>query len=614
MKTFKINKTTNKVTTTIKLDYDMIVTSGDGLCVVTEKEKALEVTPGTKLHFEKYASGNTGTPTRVCERDVNVLNVVDDANGIRHIYTEYPYIDPLTITSFLKIDDSGTKKFKFYFAQEHNMVPLYSTTENVPTDFDSYIGDYRVYIRRENNTIYFDGLELCYPSQIVRGKNIFKKDGDCCQENPSYFNYDTMEKNSIIATGSGITMGIEFAPEEGDQVIFCTNPYFWTGRNGELTLFENVSIAKYTDFMGLDVVLEEDCDAKRMFQEYQVNELFVEKVKKSIVPGFIDLEKVKFAPAYEDVAKNEFFLATGLTFNLHFRSRVMNKTEKYKFEDTWHLDDTLDTWNGNGQNPVKLNKIYSTPAFVNYSDTIGYLGFTDDDIYNQKMKVKQSFLRLSFYDSPNPLEQNLLFYSTIFMDSGELFGKFIKRKAWLQESEASYNEEDEPVVWSFEKMTDEVPAVTSQFNVNDEYDMTKSGEGFNLYLFKQDAPIENEEKPIYMKVEFNHAGYGRTVPFILWRTKNNVPVELTTSNYFESLYIPLNITLTDKGYVYTVGGKTSDDDPGITVLPGYNPTAVEWLNDRLVFNLFEPKLELQGDSVPEVNTIPALVTGTFEQE
>jgi hypothetical protein len=242
------------------------------------------------------------------------------------------------------------------------------------------------------------------------------------------------------------------------------------------------------------------------------------------------------------------------------------------------------------------------------------LGFTDDDIYNQKMKVKQSFLRLSFYDSPNPLEQNLLFYSTIFMDSGELFGKFIKRKAWLRETEASYNEEDEPVVWSFEKMTDEVPAVTSQFNVNDEYDMTKSGEGFNLYLFKQDAPIENEEKPIYMKVEFNHAGYGRTVPFILWRTKNNVPVELTTSNYFESLYIPLNITLTDKGYVYTVGGKTSDDDPGITVLPGYNPTAVEWLNDRLVFNLFEPKLELQGDSVPEVNTIPALVTGTFEQE
>lgn len=609
MKTIKINKNTNKVTVAKTFIYDEIVTSGDGLYITTDINNALEVSVGSMLHFEKYASGSTGDLMKVCERDVKVLNVTDDENHKRHIYFEYPYITPLTVSSFLIVEDGSDVKYKFSFSTTHNMVPLSATTENpefVPTDFETYFGKtqkvYVIYVVRGANKMRFEGIELCYPNTIERGRNITEGRSECSMESQTMFNYDSMDKLSILAGESGLTEGVPFIPSIGDQVIFSTNPYFWTNNDayGTISFFENVLLTKYTDFMGVNVVLEEDYDAKRMFQEHQVNDLFIEKVKNSVVPGFIDLEKVKFAPAFKTIAvKPSVFLATGMTFNMHFRTRVMSKENKYKFEDTWHLDNTIDTWNGNTSTPVKRDNIYDDPDFVNSSNLVGFLGFTDDDIYNQKNRVKQSFLRLSFYDSTNPLEQNLLYYSTIFLDSDELFGKFVKRKSWLQENNSSRSGEEVPVVWSFKQnKKNEASPVTSQLVVNDEYDTSRSGEGFNLYLFKQDAPIENEWKPIYMKVEFNHAGYGRTVPLIHWKTINGKPVKLTVSNYFENLYIPIEVGLTDKGYVYSFEA----DQNGIV-----------WEDDRLVFNLFEPKIENEGEQFPDTDTIEVNVTGSFEQ-
>lgn len=613
MKTFKINRKTNKTTETVVLAYDEMFTSGSGLCLVIDKEKALEVYPGCKLCFQKHASGNTGELLPVCNRDVIVTDVVDNEYGKRLIYFEYINITPLTVALFTNVSDSGEGQtsnnwFKFYFSSEHGMVPLSAKTDDssyVFTDFDAYDEKkYTVYIKRGENIIYFSDIGLCYPGEFVRGKNIISEDGFCCQDDDILFNYETMERNSILASSSGVISGDTFVPEPGDVAIFCTNQYFYTKTDGQVKVFDNVTVSKYTDFMGLGVVLEQDYDAKRMYQEYQVNEQFVKKIKNSIIPDFVDLEKIKYAPAIS--SNNEVFLATGLTFNLHFRSRVMDKKEKYKFDPTWHLDELMNTWNNNGINSaqVKRKDIYKNQNFVNSSNLIGYLGFTDDDIYNQKNRVKQSFLRLSFYDSPNPLEQNLLYYSTIFLDTGDLYGKFVKRKMWLMENNANYNEVDNPVVWSQTGTTDPVPAVTSQIIVNDEYDMTRSGEGFNLYLFKQDAPIENDPKPIYMKVEFNHAGYGRTVPLIFWKKDENTgePIPLTVANYFENLYIKMKYALTDKGYVYIVDEKIGEQ-PGIM-----------WENDRIVFNLFEPMLELEGDEIPDIETVEVPVTATFTQD
>ena len=605
MKTFKIAKKTNEVISTMPLNFENAVLSGNDICLILKKEDSTGLSVGSKIRFTKTASGNSGQMLNVYEEDT-VLKAITEDDDFVYAYFEYVYINPLTISSFLNISVEGSDYiYKFYFSGNHNMVP---------GDFEKYtndtLDDYVLYVRRGPDVMKYGGLALCYPNELVKGEDIVVPETDCSKEEKTLFNYETMDKIAVLASSSEKIGGFEFDPEAGDKALFCTNPFFYTDENGNIILYENVEIEKYTDFMGLGIVLEQDYDAKRMFQEYQVNELFVKKIKSSIIPGFLDLEKVKYAPAfipnYEisgmSCGGDAVYLATGLTFNLHFRERVMDKNaegpgSQYVFEDVWHLDDTTTTWNANGiadTTKIKRENLYDDPEYVKSSNLIGYLGFTDDDVYNQKNRVKQSFLRLSFYDSPNPLTQSLLFYSTIFMDSGDLYGKFVKRKAWLEDTVEYYNEVENPVVWSSANTTDPVCAVTCQFVVNDEYDMTRSGEGFNLYLFRQDAPVENECQPIYMKVEFNHAGYGRTIPLIFWRKGDDEkPIPLNIGNYLENLYIEVRILLSDDGYVYIF--------PDAVPSTGENgwQNGIVWDNDRIYFNLFEPAIEPEGDEIPD---------------
>lgn len=611
MKTFKITKSRNEVISTETIQDPYIVLSGNNLCLIIEKEKARELTVGGKIRFEKTASGNSGQMLLVCSEDSTILTVEEDEEK-KYVYFEYPRIKPLSLSSFSEIESESGYKYKFYFTSGHLMVPY---------DFDDYdfygLGSYTLYVKRGGKTMFFSDLALCFPSEIEPGHTIDIEDMDCCKGEHRPFNYETMERNSILAKTSKATPSGAFIPAAGDEAFLCTNPFFFIGDDSEIIRFNNVSVKKYTDFRDLDVVLEQDYDAKRMFQEYQVNELFVKKIKNSIIPDFIDLEKIKYAPAFIGEITGEetgetttvFELATGLTFNLHFRSRLMKPDpesveEEYLFEDTWHLNDAINTWNWNGRNASgeftmkTKDELYLDPEFVNSSNLIGYLGFTDDDIYNQKNRVKQSFLRLLFYDSDNPLTQNLLYYSTIFLDSGELFGKYVKRKAWLEDSDEEYDHLVNPVVWSPASPDDTCEAVTSRITVNDEYDITKSGEGFNLYLFRQDAP-EKDPKDIYMKVEFNHAGYGRTVPLIYWRKGGDgtTPVDLDIKEYYKNLYIKLKIRLTEKGYVYTFDDATFvNKDDETTRCNG-----ILWEDERLVFNLFEPMLKQEVKPTQQTN-------------
>lgn len=633
MKTFKIAKKTNEVVTSMKLNYESIVLSGNDICLIARKEDAADLEVGGKIRFKKSASGNTGQLLDVCEKDAVLTKVARDDEYV-YAYFEYLYIEPLMLASFLEIESPGSEYiYKFYFSSEHDMVP---------GDFEKYTqGDYVLYVRRGGTVMKYSGLALCYPNSLVKGEDIRDEGTDCSSGQTMLFNYETMDRVAILVTLGESISGEEFTPESDDEVLLCTNPYFFTETDGQIVCYDNVEIEKYTDFFGLGVVLEQDYDAKRMYQEYQVNELFVNKIKKSIIPDFLDLEKIKYAPAFivtsgytgetECPVDFETYLATGLTFNLHFRQRVMDKKaqgpgSQYVFEDVWHLDDTTTTWNGNGIDDeaiIERENLYDDSGFTNSSNLIGYLGFTDDDVYNQKNRVKQTFLRLSFYDSPNPLTQNLLYYSTIFMDSGDLYGKFVKRKAWLEDTVRYYNEVEQPVVWSSAATTDPVCAVTSQFVVNDEYDMTRSGEGFNLYLFRQDAPFENDCQPIYMKVEFNHAGYGRTIPLIFWRKgEDEKPVALNIGNYLENLYIKVRVMLTSEGYVYEFPDAVPSDDES----RGGWKNGIVWDNDRIYFNLFEPAIEPEGDDVPgptpptpptppePEETINVTVTGTLLQE
>jgi hypothetical protein len=270
------------------------------------------------------------------------------------------------------------------------------------------------------------------------------------------------------------------------------------------------------------------------------------------------MEKVKYKPI---ISGNTIELVSGLTFNLHFRARSN--------DEDWHIIKS------GGWNPTANDE----------SDGLCYLGFVDNDVKYQKMKVQKSFIRLSFYRSGsegkfNPLDASLLYYSTVFLDSGELFGKFNKKRTELLKSGDKWEETDtsKHVLQKSIESTSTV-RVDSKITIFNEYNSTKSSEGFNIYLFADDSS-ENVPETIYMKVEFNHAGYGRTIPMTISNK------EITTDEYYDKLYIPLKIVHINDAYYYSF-------DSVFEELQGRVINDIE--NRSITFNLYEPKLTQKTD-------------------
>ena len=92
----------------------------------------------------------------------------------------------------------------------------------------------------------------------------------------------------------------------------------------------------------------------------------------------------------------------------------------------------------------------------------------------------KSFMRCSYYTDKDPIDQSLLYYSTAFLDSGTLFGRYVKKKRLAYEKGEEWNERiDKKHIVRQSGETEEY-RVSSQITIHDEYDLTKSSEGFNL--------------------------------------------------------------------------------------------------------------------------------------
>jgi hypothetical protein len=278
-------------------------------------------------------------------------------------------------------------------------------------------------------------------------------------------------------------------------------------------------------------------------------------------------------------------MASEISFYLHFikRAEIPDSerltantvfTSGNVYYDTWHIDAETkeNTWwndfdySGDTFSAETFTSFYETNG--KKSDLIGYLNFTDDDIYYRKKKVSQSFLRLSYYTSKDPYTQKLLYYSTIFLNDAELYSKYLKKIQNVNNDKKTF-----VILQSGDTRVD------SKITVTNEYDRTKSSEGFNIYLFAEDENfnLENGEKTIYMKVEFNHAGNGKTIPLIMWpKNEEGIFCPLTTENFFDALYIPIKIFYINGRYMYSVIGAEND-------------------NGTIELILFEPKLDMIKD-------------------
>ena len=293
----------------------------------------------------------------------------------------------------------------------------------------------------------------------------------------------------------------------------------------------------------------------------------------------------------------------GRVYNYDIEHGEISKVDKYDYfsyygekpneQPSARKDDGFDNPNKEESNDYNIEKyeIYKDlrdkrVKLTEYqSDLLSYLGFDDDDVKYQKSKLKKSFLRISFYDSDNIANQNLLHTATIFLDSGELFAKYIKNietedeykatKTVIAQKNPEISFKAGSILTSseYEKLDDdnrkkcvisgellaanggsssdkegytmydkvgmsvnrepmrkraldksldfgdnidelERLRMSSQIVVTDKNSSKRSSEGFYFYTYKSN---DNGVYPsdIYMRVEFNHAGYGRVIPFMM---------------------------------------------------------------------------------------------------
>lgn len=575
METIKINR--NKVTDVISpRSVREIKTNGDMMTINVIFEHDETILPDDYIMFKRYAQVNDSYSciNTITKKVVQVINketftlqtigkekfVVESVSELNDgwykvVLDRNPYIQGVDIENFKLFRENNLS------AVTRSIMSFYDAIDGTTIELDDVV------------TIYGD-----YNTSLVDAGIIV--DGDIT------------DTTFFVKDASEVSVGM--------HVDFAFNCFVYFDDYGNGFLWETTALYHDSAFFNVPFGLVSDDESRNLYEDVLTNDIYVNEVVDSLSDEPIDMEKIKYTPAYYDKTTGMFYDITGLTFNFHFRNRYLKwrpenglSAEEVKrfiiYEDGWYTDEDLDGWN----NGFTKDNIYDndTEDKLNESDSVAYLDFTDNDIENQKKKVSKSFMRCSYYTDKDPIDQSLLYYSTAFLDSGTLFGRYVKKKRLAYEKGEEWNERiDKKHIVRQSGETEEY-RVSSQITIHDEYDLTKSSEGFNLYLFAADTPEINNRKPIYMKVEFNHAGYGRTIPFISWPKDNEgKPKKITIENYLkEVLYIPVNIMHYVKDnemgkidkYIYFFEGASEDLNNGIVLK-----------NDNLTFNLFEPKLEI----------------------
>ena len=267
-----------------------------------------------------------------------------------------------------------------------------------------------------------------------------------------------------------------------------------------------------------------------------VNSKFFDKEREKAINPIIDMEKDIYYPKYinsKDGVYNgsytDFNPISEIRVNLHFRTRNL---------DTWKIDESSN-WFITDYYPYNdiIQDKKELKALMEASDLVGLLGFTNNDVYYQKSKIGKSFLRFSYYDSIDPQNQTLLATSTVFMDEHSLFKKYIDNSRKnvniyktisktsggttcidkiTVESEFVDEKKKSSKATTFDKKNikiDENKRLGSRLIISNKYNTDTSSEGFYIYMFKEYSK-NLHPRQIFMKVEFNHAGVGLSLPFI----------------------------------------------------------------------------------------------------
>lgn len=370
---------------------------------------------------------------------------------------------------------------------------------------------------------------------------------------------------------------------------------FFHYEGGKYKFHKNTVIRPFIETINIGLPLSFDFSSN-LYHD-QLLEDYVEEIKNSYVTKPLDYEKNMFTAVY--YSGGNCFDMNSIRFNIFLR-------KKHFFEDTmeWKLaklvpkdevdkngnkitvnvweEDSNAYWNSYALNEnSQLVELYSGRTMTT-GDLLGDLGFDDNDVLNQNKRLGKTFIRLLFFDSKDRNTQTLLYYSTIFINTVDLYSKYINNIT----KHTPFNDGVEDYVYN--TIEDENLRGKTQLSCNftcfNKNNMSGSSEGYYLYLFP--TLVEDGEREIYMRVEFNHAKYGQTVPMICPRKekKQSLPREdytvkakfkrMTDLNaLYNDMYIPIKIKYCNNRNAYV--WYFSDLENGKN-----NPT----------FNLWEPKI------------------------
>ena len=257
-----------------------------------------------------------------------------------------------------------------------------------------------------------------------------------------------------------------------------------------------VSINK---FIKIPVML----DFNSVDQAEVVNREFIShEVEKSINP-IVDYEKTRFSPTFMNGV-----LIDKLTIKLNF---------------------------------LNSSGTYTTPTY--YSD----IGFDDNDIKFQKNKFKNSFLKLSFYDSDKPTNQNLVSRMTIF--------------SRLHQDDLIELVDGNGNISVGGGLPKNANKITVRYKLENPITSPEGfAEGFYIYHFKSEADgysktsTDEGRNNLFMRAEFHNAATGKITKFI---TTNSL---LNINELIKKLHVKYLLRRDATGYYYALSTNYNSAD------------------------------------------------------
>jgi hypothetical protein len=189
--------------------------------------------------------------------------------------------------------------------------------------------------------------------------------------------------------------------------------------------------------------------------------------------------------------------------------------------------------------------------------TYGSVGFDNDDIKLQKETFKQTFLNLNFFDSDNPLSQNLVTNITLFsqLKSTDLYPFGSTNGIPGQPLKAI----DIPLSFALD---------------NSMLNQSSFLQGYFIYDYK-DEIVFNDYKYLYMRANFNNAKNGKSTNLMVKNAAQ--PIDTLV----HELYTRYKLERTQSGFYY----KIDDTYQGNTGVTGTNN--VTYSNNTVTVNLYQ---------------------------